>query len=100
MPHVYAVDSHDIDLLLDEKRTGLVHLVMESFPALYTTRQLAEAAAAVERRHYEADCDGEPVEWVETHGEDGGVIEWATGDEESGFVVRITPLALDPDYGD
>ena len=64
----------------------------EGFPSLYATRELAEGAAATDRHEYEEDCDGAPVTWETTDGEDGA-IEWSTGGDD-GYVVRITPLPL------
>lgn len=59
---------------------------------LYSTRALAEQAAAKMRSEYAATSD-KPVEWDESHDAEGHVHEWL--DAGLDYAVQITALPLD-----
>jgi hypothetical protein len=60
---------------------------------LYSTRALAEQAAATMRSEYAATSD-KPVEWEESRDAEGNVHEWH--DAARDYAIQITPLVLDP----
>lgn len=102
--HIWTVDSFDLDLLDDEKRSELVATILETQPRLYATEEAARAAAQKEMDDLKAEIDGyreddEPyLAWREAAiDEDDPQREWHTrGPDEGwgGLIVRMTRLEV------